>query len=132
MTPLQADLISIFGGAVASGVTAWLLLRTPRPRLRKYQKEAIRFFKRQARPIGENLHDKVFNPAPEVTAEMKREGFTWRKMADQTWRMVCSTCGSNCGQCGSTDKLGNFTQPSSGPSQMDFLVQSLAQAGKPR
>lgn len=27
-------------------------------------------------------------------------------------RLVCETCGSNCGQCGDTDVLGNFTDQS--------------------
>lgn len=33
-------------------------------------------------------------------------GYMWRRLGE-VWRMVCDTCGGNCGQCGITGKIGN-------------------------
>lgn len=85
--------------------------------------DAKRYWAQRKKPLGETLHDKLFNPAPPVTQEMVLSGVTWRKDADQKWIECCSTCGSNCGQCGMTARLGNFNTSSG--EMMDMLAANV-------
>lgn len=54
-------------------------------------------------------------PDPRIAARLASGEFTRR--ADG--KLVCATCGGNCGQCGNTGVLGNV------PADMQALVNSL-------
>lgn len=75
----------------------------------------------------QTLHDMVFNPKPKQTKEMDQRGTTWRKAKNdkgqEQWVEVCDFCGANCGQCGMTARLGNFSGP--GSQIMDQLVEQV-------
>lgn len=45
------------------------------------------------------------------------QGYMWRRIND-VWRMVCDTCGGNCGQCGITGRIGNVQL------DMDHLIKA--------
>ena len=54
--------------------------------------------------IGDDLDRDCFPPDIDPGT-----GFKWSyNIFDNGWRIVCDTCGGNCGQCGLTDKLGNI------------------------
>lgn len=68
------------------------------------------------------IHDAVFNPQPRAP-----KGYRYRKTTSGEWRLVCDMCGSNCGQCGDTDRLGNFVDVkwADGKSLMQNLVDKI-------
>lgn len=80
----------------------------------------------------QTLHDRVFNPKPKVTQQMFLRGTTWRKgktrEGGETWIEVCDFCGANCGQCGLTERLGNFNRPEGG-SVFDAVVAQAKNQG---
>jgi hypothetical protein len=56
---------------------------------------------------------------PQPTLEMQLKGLEWLQV-DNRWRIVCSTCKGNCGQCGLTDIIGNEV-----PASLDALAKNL-------
>lgn len=53
--------------------------------------------------------------APARTQDMINRDFKWRRYKGE-WVTACNTCGSNCGQCGDTGRLGEIYMPPNGRS----------------
>lgn len=43
---------------------------------------------------------------------MRRNGLKYARVRGGGWAAVCDYCGANCGQCGITGMVGNFTNGS--------------------
>ena len=76
------------------------------------------------------LRDKENKKHPEVTDEMRHNGFIWA-LFEGEWREVCEFCHGNCGQCGITGRVGNI------PASMQAIIDngnwaSGKHAGLPR
>lgn len=54
--------------------------------------------------------------APPLTPKMRASGFMWVRLGDE-WREVCTTCGGNCGQCGTSMGMGI-------PASLDTIVKT--------
>lgn len=57
-------------------------------------------------------------PKPEPTLEMQLKALEWAWI-DDAWKVVCSTCKGNCGQCGLTGIVANVE------ASMDALAAAI-------